>query len=135
MPINFNINKDAVREVAERKLRAACVAKLQYIGLQCVREARLKGSYVDQTGNLRSSTGFVISDGGNIVVENGFEQVKNGTDGTLTGRALAHSLATKYGNDLVLIIVAGMNYAVHVQNRGRDVLVSAEVLARQLLKQ
>ena len=38
-------------------------------------------------------------------------------------------IAAKYPKGYVLVVVAGMNYAVYVESKGRDVLTSAEKLA------
>lgn len=119
----------------EEKLRKACFFKLQYIGEQCVRDARLTGSYTDRTGNLRSSIGYVIVDRGQVSFESAFPTVKNGSEGPKEGKAYAYELANQYSSGIALIVVAGMNYAAYVQRRGYNVTASAELIAEQLIKQ
>ena len=109
------------------------IRELLYIGERCVNKAREAGNYTDQTGNLRSSVGYVVTHDGHIVGSGGFQQVKEGQQGTGEGRNFAEALAQRYPNGIVLLVVAGMNYAAYVAHRGRDVLASAELTADQLL--
>ncbi len=109
--------------------------RLCHIGEQVVNEMRMKGTYQDQTGNLRSSTGYVVVMDGKIVEMSAFETVKQGADGSKQGKAFVKELASKFPTDTVLIVVAGMDYAYYVQNKHeRDVTISGELLANELLK-
>ena len=62
-----------------------------------------------------------------------FEQTKNGLNGTNQGRSLAIKVGSQFGKGICLVVVAGMNYALAVESRGRDVLTSTEVFAKQEL--
>lgn len=119
----------------EEKYRKACILKLKYVGEQCIRDARLTGSYTDRTGNLRSSIGYVIVDRGQVAFESAFNTVKNGNEGPKEGRAYAHELASQFTSGIALIVVAGMGYASYVQRRGYNVTASAELIAEQLISQ
>lgn len=121
-----------IEQWMERK-KKAIIRQMQYCGDAAVNAARATDSYKDQTGNLRSSTGYVLVVDGNIVSRSGFEAVKNGAEGTRVGVAFAESIAKKYPRGICLIVVAGMNYAVHVKNKGYDVLDSAELTAERLV--
>nr|DAK36182.1 MAG TPA: hypothetical protein [Caudoviricetes sp.] len=111
------------------------IYKLSYIGERVVNTARLSGEYLDQTGNLRSSIGYIISVDGEIIRQGEFNVVKDGKDGTKSGEALAQALA-KTSKGITLIVVAGMHYAVYVSAKGLDVLDSAEIeLEKQLQEQ
>lgn len=112
----------------------AAITVLNYVGLECVKEARTMRKYTDQTGNLRSSTGYAVVYNGRIVKQSNFEKVKQeATEGTATGKRLIQQLASSYADGLVLVLVAGMDYAVYVEARGYNVLNSAEDLARRLV--
>lgn len=119
----------------EEKYRKACISKLQYIGDKCISDARLTGSYTDRSGNLRSSIGYVIVERGQVSYESAFPTVKNGKEGPKECKAYARELAHQYPSGIVLIVVAGMNYASYVQRRGYNVTASAELIAEQLIKQ
>ena len=111
------------------------IYKLSYIGENVVNTARLSGEYLDQTGNLRSSIGYIISIDGEIIRQGEFNVVKDGKDGTKSGEALAQALA-KTSKGITLIVVAGMHYAIYVSAKGLDVLDSAEIeLEKQLQEQ
>jgi hypothetical protein len=111
------------------------IYKLSYIGEHVVNTAKIKGGYHNQTGNLRSSLGYIISIDGEIVKIGGFEVTKDGYDGVKGGEALAQALA-KTSKGMTLIVVAGMQYAIYVSAKGLDVLDSAEIeLEKQLQEQ
>jgi len=102
---------------------------LVYAGEKAVSEARQNGKYNDITGNLRSSIGYIVLDNGEQVAGGEFTQASKGTDkesGIKEGKKLAYELAGEYKTGLVLIIVAGMDYAVFVENiDGKEVLSGA----------
>lgn len=95
-------------------------------------------SWFDQSGNLRSSIGYVIVHDGTIIGSGGFQKV-NGpnrgettTEGSKEGRNFAESLAAKYPSGYALIVVAGMEYASYVEAmENKDVLASGEIFLRK----
>lgn len=108
---------------------------LNYVGLECVREARTKRRYTDQTGNLRSSTGYCILYNGVIVHQSGFEAVKTtAAQGAASGKKLMNNLIAQNSTGIVLIVVAGMNYAAYVEAKGLNVLDSSEIMAKKLIR-
>lgn len=134
--------EDLSRYFAERlrRINTALIMELQNAGEQCVNHAREVGSgngFSDQTGNLRSSIGYVIYINGRPYTSSGFKQVTgpkgNNGEGSATGEKLADKLASKYRKGICLVVVAGMNYAYYVESKNRDVLSSAEHLADKLI--
>jgi hypothetical protein len=123
-----------IESLVESKLQVI-VRYLCYVGELCVNEARINGGYIDRTGNLRSSTGYVVVADGNIVQTSGFETVKTGGQGASDGEAFARRLTVKFPTGICLIVVAGMNYATCVSARGYNVLDSSESLAEKLVPQ
>jgi hypothetical protein len=111
------------------------IRALSKLGEQCVTKIRDRAgdkSWYDQTGNLRSSVGYVIAHNKNIIQYSTFNQVKQGSEGVKTGKDLAEELAKRYSNNYVLIVVAGMNYAEFVEAMdNKDVLASTELWARE----
>lgn len=114
------------------------VQALLLLGMKCVNYAREipdpehgGNGFTDHTGNLRSSIGFKIFVGKNIVRED-YKQVLGGSEGMEKGRALADSVgADNLDNQVMLVITAGMEYAINVESLGRDVIASSEILAKQ----
>lgn len=51
----------------DEKVRKVFINVLEYVGEQCVIEARENGNYKDQTGNLRSSISYAIVEDGKII--------------------------------------------------------------------
>ena len=101
-------------EKAEEKLYKT----LLRAGEMFVRFARLYGNYKDHTGNLRSSIGYVIIEDGDIIDEDFKLSTKPGTDkasGLRAAKKLTKELANTYNQGMVLICVAGMNYAAYVE--------------------
>jgi hypothetical protein len=109
------------------------VYNLSYIGERCINEARSANSYIDRTGNLRSSIGYVIVRDGKIIQMSDFSIVKSGNDGSKKGAAFAREIARGCTQGIVLIVVAGENYAKYVSARGYNVLDSSELLAEKLV--
>lgn len=112
------------------------IRNLEYVGERCIVEARSNGAYMDQTGNLRSSIGYVIVNNGKIVSISSFEKANGGSSGAVgqkDGEAYAKTIAKEFRRGIVLIVVAGMNYASAVSARGKNVIDSAELLAEQLV--
>ena len=125
---------DTLMREAERVERLT-IRALSKLGEQCVTKIRDRAgdkSWYDQTGNLRSSVGYVIAHNKNIIQYSTFNQVKQGSEGVKTGKDLAKELAKRYSNNYVLIVVAGMNYAEFVEAMdNKDVLASNELWARE----
>jgi hypothetical protein len=132
---NFT-DAQVAKELALRfqRIENAILAALKRLGEECVRVARIEGNYIDQTGNLRSSIGYVLVVNGKIV-ESNFQSATKDLDGkgVSTGQKFAEEKAKEYSKGYALIVVAGMNYAAAVESRSRDVLTSAEIYAKQRL--
>lgn len=116
----------------------AALNTLMYVGEQCIIQARDHGNYNDITGNLRSSIGYVVLRAGKIVKQATPKAYKgpkgDGSKGVSEGQLLLKRLAGDYPSGLVLIVTAGMNYAVYVEDlRHRDVLASSRLLAEKLV--
>ncbi len=120
------------------------ISRLQMLGEMCVSHARRvpKGQgFEDQTGALRSSIGYMIFKDG-VAIRGEYEVVTGvnkegkpmtgGADGAKAGEALARRVGERT-KGLALVVTAGMNYATHVESRGRDVITSAEQLCEREL--
>jgi hypothetical protein len=137
MAVRPDFNIEQFRRGLEAKragFERAAVSGLQRIGEEFVNNARSNDTYKDQTGNLRSSIGYVILKDGAQVFGSGFEQVKKGVEGTKSGPALIEDLAIRYARGYVLIVVAGMDYALAVETKGYDVLTASSIVAERDLK-
>jgi len=115
-------------------LRAEIVRALSYLGEQCVikvRDRSATDSWIDQTGNLRSSIGYAIYENGRKEIESAFKVVKNGAEGANEGRKMIDELASLYSNTYALVVIAAMSYAEYVEAKdNKDVLASTELFAR-----
>lgn len=116
-------------------IKKALVYNLCAVGEQVLNAAHLTNSYKDQTGNLRSSIGYVVAVDGEIVQMSSFDTVKEGREGSRGGKEYAMQLVRDFPHGIVLIVVAGMNYASYVSAKGYDVLESSELLADKLIPQ
>lgn len=105
---------------------------LAYLGNDCVKRIRENQvNWTDQTGNLRSSIGYAVYAYAKKMFESDFQVVKEGTEGSQKGMEYAESLAKEYSKTYALYVVAGMDYAEHVENLpGHDVLENTEIWAR-----
>ena len=136
MPIKNLTPEAAISEFIGQQVErvtSALIYNLCAVGEQVLNQARSTNSYKDQTGNLRSSIGYVVAVDGEVVQSSSFEVVKDGADGSRDGKSYALDLVKQFPEGIVLIVVAGMNYASYVSAKGYDVLDSSEVLADRLV--
>lgn len=132
---------DEIHEMLAQEAERAeslAIRSLSYLGEQCVSRVRDRGgdeSWHDQTGNLRSSVGYVTAHNGKIMQCSDFKQVKQGSEGVKEGKDLAEELAKRFsGGRYALVVVAGMNYAELVEAMdNKDVLASTELWAKDQL--
>ena len=117
------------------------VVRLQQLGEICVNYAKnvpLGQGFEDQTGNLRSSIGYVVFVDG-FAVHGKYEQAPAkhpGLGDVYNGAEVGRALAERVGKETTgvsLVVTAGMEYATYVEAKGRDVLTGAELLAEKLL--
>jgi hypothetical protein len=108
-------------------------------GKLAVDRARAKtkddGGFGNITWNLRGSIGMCIVQQGQII-ETYFPPIGKGDEGTKIGTETAQRLAT-YGagkDDIVMYIVAGMNYASFVQSVDRDVIKGSTLIFEEEVK-
>lgn len=117
-------------------LRNKAIRILKRAGELAVNEARTVSTgknWTDRTGNLRSSIGYVICEDGRPITQSDFQQVlPTAESGPETGRNYALSIASGT-KGLALVVVAGMNYAVYVADKGYNVLSSSQILAEKLI--
>lgn len=121
---------EAYIEKRLKRMQHAVIRILEYAGEQCITIQKERHKYKNQTANLESSTGYLIINNGRIIKKS-FDFTTGGTQ----GKKAAEELIAKYASGLVLIIVAGMKYAVYVSDKGLDVLDSAEIEAQNILPQ
>lgn len=125
--INAYIEEQALRMM--QKL----IYNLKYVGEKCLNKARQSKAYKDQTGNLRSSLGYVLAIDGKIVTQSTFHLVRHGVEGLSNRSTYAKEVIRQYPTGIVLVVVAGMSYASYVAAKKGDVLDSAELLAEKLV--
>ena len=121
----FEILKNEIRNHLA-KLGEECIAK--------IRDRSKKESWIDHTGNLRSSIGYAVYGYGIKQIESAFQIVRNGNEGSTEGRKMISQLGTEYSHTYALLVVAGMNYASHVEAlENKDVLASTELWAKSIV--
>lgn len=119
-----------LRQIEKQQIRI-----LLDLGEKCVEHARNippEQGFTDRTGNLRSSIGYVLFNDGEPILDN-FVSMRGATTGVDKGKQIAQNAAVRHPSGLCLVVVAGMDYAIHVEAKGRDVLTSAETLAKREL--
>lgn len=137
MPINCkgNVQKiDAILKKIAEIVMKTLHDTFAYLGEQCVvriRDRSAEESWIDQTGNLRSSIGYAVLDRGRKVIESSFNVILGGTEGPVESRKYIDELARQYAETYALVVVAGMSYAEYVEAiDGKDVLASTELWAK-----
>lgn len=132
--VNAEVNKEI------KNLVGGIIETLTYIGERAVTIARERGDYMNRTGNLRSSIGYVILHDGEPVRQGEPQVYGEGNEGSQVAEELLTMMRSEYPTGIVLIVCAGMNYASYVEDiYGKDVLTSArletEQIAERMLKE
>ena len=124
---------DKFEETTEEKI----VKILIEAGEKAVAKARIDGKYNDITGNLRSSIGYAVVKNGSILISN-TKEAERGSDrkkGVAQSERLIRELAREYSRGYVLILVAGMDYAIYVESiNGKDVIASSATWGERYLR-
>lgn len=130
---------DAFLQRAARKIQENVLKALSKLGDESVvriRNRSAKKSWIDHTGNLRSSIGFAVYEQGSKYMESAFSQVLSGTDGSTKGKKMINDLAKEYSRVYALVVVAGMEYAGEVEAlESKDVLASTKIWATSIVEQ
>lgn len=79
-------------------------------------------NYIDDTGNLRQSIGYMIAVDGEPIAADLQSQA---------AQKLAYDALSGSPKGIVLILTAGMEYAKYVHRLGYDVLTTAELFCKQ----
>lgn len=112
----------------------AIIYKLASIAEEVVNFAKITRGYTDRTGNLVSSTGYVLVKDGKVITGGKFEQSLKGADGTKEGETFAAEIAAQMPSGIGIVVVAGMKYAAFVEAKGFNVLAISEIKAKQLVQ-
>ena len=89
-------------------------------GEKAVERMRSGKDYIDRTGALTSSMGYIVSNGGVIEMANGFDLSGGGYAGQDAGRLYASQLAKEVQDGVIaLIVLAGMDYGGHLESEDR----------------
>lgn len=130
---------DAFLQRAARKIQENVLKALSKLGDESVVRIRNRSdeeSWIDHTGNLRSSIGFAVYEQGSKYMESAFSQVLSGTDGSVKGKKMINDLAKEYSRVYALVVVAGMEYAGEVEAlESKDVLASTKIWATSIVEQ
>lgn len=138
----FDINKmfAGLQAEIEDEIDAVLVS-VTHTMEEAVKMARSKDglsvkNFQNQSGALRSSIGFQIYDHGELFSEN-FEAVAlPGADvGLREGRLLAQEAAAPYKDTIVVVLVAGMDYALAVESKGYDVITGTTDKLQKMLEE
>lgn len=140
MGITCRISADRIQAYMRRvqeTLQEQVIIQLQYLGQECVSRIRRRGqseSWIDRTGNLRSSIGSAVYEGGKKKLATAFESVLGGQEGAEAGKRMIDALAKEYSQTYAMVVVAGMDYASYVENmNGKDVLASTRLWAESVI--
>ena len=104
MGIRMTTKLDEIHKVLMKeanRVERLTIRALSYLGEQCVSRVRNRGgnkSWYDQSGNLRSSVGYVIAYNGSIIQYSDFNQIKQGSEGVTVGKKLAEELVKRYSS-------------------------------------
>ncbi|MCA4782347.1 hypothetical protein IF125_08720 [Empedobacter stercoris] len=117
---------DKYHKKIEKQVFEKAIRGYLYLGEAFVTHAKNNVEFMDQTGNLRSSIGYVLFVNGQVYKE-AYTLHKKGNEGIKEGPETAKRIAsTLRNNKIVLVLTAGMNYALYVESKGYNVLTATE---------
>lgn len=142
MPIKSSINAADIRNRINQRIeqkKQAIIAKLFYIGEECLNNARSAHLYKVRTGNLTSSIGYCILDDGEIVKAGQWKATAgakgDGAEGMQKGMEYLNEVAAGQPQQgIVFVMVAGMPYATYVEAMSLDVLDTSEKMAEEKIR-
>jgi hypothetical protein len=102
----------------KENVEADIIRAFSFIGEEFVNKARNKGEYVDRTGNLRASIGYaVFKDRKQVLLH--VEETRDDT------QRLLQYVTRDMPKGIVLVLFAGMEYAIYVEATNRDVITGS----------
>lgn len=111
---------------------------LSYLGEEMLIKIRNRpqaDSWIDHTGNLRSSIGYAIYNQGMEKMKSAFQIILQGSEGASVGEKRLKELSRTYANTYALVTIAGMDYASYVEaHDNKDVLASTNLWADKVLE-
>lgn len=111
----------------QQQVELAMKLLLQEFGEKFVAFAKDTHTYTDRTGNLTNSISYAIVRHKEILYYNEVQREEANAAALKVAMKMAESLSDAYS----LIVVAGMNYAAFVESRGYNVILPAELKAKQ----
>lgn len=111
----------------QQQVELAMKMLLQEFGEELVAFAKDTHTYTDRTGNLTNSISYAIVRHKEIIYYNEVQREEANAAALKVAMKMAENLSDAYS----LIIVAGMNYAAFVESRGYNVILPAELKAKQ----
>ena len=109
-------------------------------GEDAVRYMRSLNTFKDQTANLRNSEGFAVYRD-RMIIYNGYPNNTTGKSkgpriGASIGRQLADDVAKEFApsKGFLLVVTAGMEYAIYVEAKGHDVITGGSKQGARFLK-
>lgn len=111
----------------QQQVELAMKLLLQEFGEELVAFAKDTHTYTDHTGNLTNSISYAIVRHKEILYYNEVQREEANAAALKVAMKMAESLSDAYS----LIVVAGMNYAAFVESRGYNVILPAELKAKQ----
>jgi len=126
---NLNdLNRDLYKFIEDTQNNL--VEVLKKVGKQAIDRSRektkIQGGFGNITWNLRGSIGYVLVKDHKII-DKYFPPLPDGDFGTLEGIKYAEEIALLLDDgDIMLIVVAGMEYAYFVEAKGYDVISGSQ---------
>lgn len=129
----------AFLQKASDKLQSNILNALSKLGDECVARVRNRPnseSWIDRTGNLRSSIGFAVYEHGRTFIQSSFPVVLNGAEGSMKAKKMIADMAKEYSRVYALVVIAAMDYAEDVEAiESKDVLESTRIWAASVVEQ
>lgn len=133
----IKLTKEQKKAVVGQIMHTQSVYKNQMIYMlgfvleELINHAKESGEYLDQTSNLRSSIGGVLIYNKKVISSKGFKPESGDSEGHIIGLDYINGLLSEMDDGFGILVVAGMNYAVYVEDvHGLNVLEKTKLKAQ-----
>jgi len=141
IPVNIKADFDMrsikayLDKEGKKRIHEYAIKKLIEAGETYVKNSWANADFLNHTFDLRSSIGYMVLDKGKVISKN-FKTQGDSRNGVREGQDVAITEGLKASkDDLVLIVVAGMFYAIYVESHGKDVITGSSQKVITMLKQ
>ncbi|WP_018629189.1 hypothetical protein [Niabella aurantiaca] len=134
----FQIKEYMLKNI--ERYEATILDAFKRTGEKAVAYMRSLNTFKDQTANLRNSEGYIIYKDGELAFESYPNDASGPKEGPKVGASIGKGLAIEVAQQFaprkgfIIVVTAGMEYALYVEAKGYDVITGGAREAARFIK-